>query len=730
MQPRPYASSLPGRIQSPLQVSAGPPPGSYPLIEERDIDTKTGGEAGMAGVGRRGFAAAARAAMFAVQTRPTGPPHQHGGQFNPLRFLDDAVPRSAETPPLSPGSGYSSHSPGPQSPLAQNEFSQLQMPTKTPSPPIAAPTITSIADTPPPSSPMASSFAARLPFFEKLKNIVPGASAAPERTPTPTTSMVTTRDRSMSAASNSPKLPTRSMSSSTSSSKRNRQDKVPMSPSSGSEYGLAYADSTDYEDDNDSLPSRKNSRKKSPPPPLPPLTSSILRSGSGGGRNARFAAIPERSDRSDRSDDRTGIRIGNSKNDRHERDNSASSYSSTSSIGEIAGRTRTNSAAIAQALGLSRTPPSEYAKLGGPGVTGMGGRVGRSISGSSSGSKSAYSRATNAAPVESSGLEKLAMEALLERANDGNDGYASGLTKSKLNGKQRSFEGSSNGSSMRELDSHPSEVDDTRSVASGSSRAYRSNTVQGVSSPETRPPKLPTRSKTAGAPTERNSSLDANRVKKDRVRKTRVCVRCHTTIEDGRWVQVDGGGILCERCWKNMYLPKCRRCNKPIEKQAVSSSDGQLKGKYHKECFNCHTCHKPFPDKTFYVYDGKPLCAYHYHEANDSLCAAARCGQPIEGPCAVSHTGDRYHPEHMTCEYPGYPECTETLSEYWEVDGRMLCERHAHSGKSGSDDEGEEQWVQSSRAMKRVTRFIDLTGGGTLGSAGAGAAPVGGSELM
>jgi hypothetical protein len=29
----------------------------------------------------------------------------------------------------------------------------------------------------------------------------------------------------------------------------------------------------------------------------------------------------------------------------------------------------------------------------------------------------------------------------------------------------------------------------------------------------------------------------------------------------------------------------------PIEKQAVSSADGQLKGKYHKECFNCHVCH-------------------------------------------------------------------------------------------------------------------------------------------
>ena len=40
-----------------------------------------------------------------------------------------------------------------------------------------------------------------------------------------------------------------------------------------------------------------------------------------------------------------------------------------------------------------------------------------------------------------------------------------------------------------------------------------------------------------------------------------------------------------------MFLSKCRRCNLSIEKQAVSSSDGQLKGKYHKECFNCDTCY-------------------------------------------------------------------------------------------------------------------------------------------
>ncbi|KAF8212089.1 hypothetical protein K438DRAFT_1226604 [Mycena galopus ATCC 62051] len=115
-------------------------------------------------------------------------------------------------------------------------------------------------------------------------------------------------------------------------------------------------------------------------------------------------------------------------------------------------------------------------------------------------------------------------------------------------------------------------------------------------------------------------------------RKPKICVRCEKKIDDGKWVAVDGGGVLCEKCWKNMYLPKCRRCNLPIEKQAVSSSDGQLKGKYHRECFNCFTCQKPFPDKTFYVHEGKPLCAYHYHEANDSLCAAARWGSPSRAP--------------------------------------------------------------------------------------------------
>ncbi|EPS96800.1 hypothetical protein FOMPIDRAFT_136545 [Fomitopsis schrenkii] len=232
--------------------------------------------------------------------------------------------------------------------------------------------------------------------------------------------------------------------------------------------------------------------------------------------------------------------------------------------------------------------------------------------------------------------------------------------------------------------------------------------LEGQRDSVSRPPKLPVRSHTS--PTLGKAGKTSNR------QKERACAKCAKVIEDGRWIQMEGGSVLCDRCWKNMYLPKCRRCNKTIEKQAVSSSDGQLKGKYHRECFNCHKCHKPFPDKTFYVLDGKPFCAYHYHEANRSLCAAASCGQPIEGPCAVSHAGQRYHPEHLLCEHP---RCTERLVEYWEVDGRMLCERHAQGAMEEAAEDDDElddlaavmESVRDSvaiRGMKRMTQFIDL----------------------
>lgn len=72
----------------PLQVHS--PPQSFVPPPERGIDTKTGGAAGMAGVGRRGFAAVARAAMFSLPSgRPLEP--QAHRQSTQLKYFDPNV---------------------------------------------------------------------------------------------------------------------------------------------------------------------------------------------------------------------------------------------------------------------------------------------------------------------------------------------------------------------------------------------------------------------------------------------------------------------------------------------------------------------------------------------------------------------------------------------------------------------------------------------------------------
>jgi hypothetical protein len=100
----------------------------------------------------------------------------------------------------------------------------------------------------------------------------------------------------------------------------------------------------------------------------------------------------------------------------------------------------------------------------------------------------------------------------------------------------------------------------------------------------------------------------------DSRRPRRSCASCGDAVGGSRRFVERDGVILCEADWKKLYLPPCRRCQLPIEKSAVSSSDGQLKGKWHRACFTCTRCDRPFDGDDFYVHDGRPWCAYHYAE--------------------------------------------------------------------------------------------------------------------
>ena len=401
-----------------------------------------------------------------------------------------------ETPPLSAGSGYSSHSPGPISPLPQSEFSSQPVATRTPSPPDRS-LSTSTPTQPEFSKPAPTDASARLPFFEKFKNKLPGNNNDPALT-----SVVR---KNTSDSSNSGLL-YRSETSSTTSSRYTKDVRRPISPiDSESDYGgLAYADSTDYEEDG---PQAKNSS-------LPEM---ILRTGSTS--SARRHRRPSGSEQSENDNNRTGVLIGSTKpRSGHSHTPSASSVSS--------GRDTGNSAFVAQALGLSQTPPKDYGKMGGPGM--VGGRLGRSESSSSK---------RNVGPD--------AMEEMKKSLD----------AKFQAGSKQSSL-----GSSSLLYRANTTSTTDSRKdndvINSGIDlKAHRSNTIQSPSSPGGKSIKLPMRSLTSPK-LERDKALDGTGVRKERVRKAKVCLKCQKVVDNGRWVSVDGGGVLCEKCWKNMYLPK------------------------------------------------------------------------------------------------------------------------------------------------------------------------------
>lgn len=111
-----------------------------------------------------------------------------------------------------------------------------------------------------------------------------------------------------------------------------------------------------------------------------------------------------------------------------------------------------------------------------------------------------------------------------------------------------------------------------------------------------------------------------------------ACYQCKKPIQQSVGHVEKNGRVYCPKDFGELFLPKCRSCNLPVEKEAVCAQDGKLQGKWHAACFGCQTCKKPFPDKSFYVYGDAPYCRRHYHKLNNSLCKS--CDQPIEGPCA------------------------------------------------------------------------------------------------
>ncbi|KAJ2960492.1 hypothetical protein NQZ79_g4164 [Umbelopsis isabellina] len=171
------------------------------------------------------------------------------------------------------------------------------------------------------------------------------------------------------------------------------------------------------------------------------------------------------------------------------------------------------------------------------------------------------------------------------------------------------------------------------------------------------------------------------------------CAYCKHVIDQKYTGLVEHQGqVFCKEDFKQLFLPKCRACGFPVEKEAVSAMDGKLQGKWHRTCFGCQTCHNAFPDNTFYVYDGAPYCKRHYHRLNNSLCRC--CDEPIEGPCVQTIEGWRYHPPCLSCSV-----CRRAITDvYYIHENRTYCETHML----------QLQRQRNVRAERRQTMFKNL----------------------
>jgi hypothetical protein len=61
---------------------------------------------------------------------------------------------------------------------------------------------------------------------------------------------------------------------------------------------------------------------------------------------------------------------------------------------------------------------------------------------------------------------------------------------------------------------------------------------------------------------------------------SRNCSSCSKRLGSGSGDKVERGSQrFCRACYSELYLPKCRKCSKPIENKAIHSGDGKVKGK-------------------------------------------------------------------------------------------------------------------------------------------------------
>lgn len=108
------------------------------------------------------------------------------------------------------------------------------------------------------------------------------------------------------------------------------------------------------------------------------------------------------------------------------------------------------------------------------------------------------------------------------------------------------------------------------------------------------------------------------------------------------------------------------KCNRAITEESIHACGGV----WHKQCFTCTLCNTSFPDKKFFVFEGRPYCLDDYYRAANAICTS--CTGPIQGTCVqVQELNQaRFHPDCWRCAH-----CSCKLTDvYFSYKGLAYCE--------------------------------------------------------
>jgi len=146
-----------------------------------------------------------------------------------------------------------------------------------------------------------------------------------------------------------------------------------------------------------------------------------------------------------------------------------------------------------------------------------------------------------------------------------------------------------------------------------------------------------------------------------------VCGNCKDPLGTRNFFE-QNGAPHCERCFQELYCPKCAHCDKPVLDRCITA----LGKKWHMDHFICTQCLNPFGGGNFFERDGRPYCEADFYALFAPKCGS--CHDPIRGDC-INALGQQWHPEHFVCTY-----CQKSFAggSFFEFAGKPYCETHYH----------------------------------------------------